>query len=137
MTFLIDNTDNVTLLKACLRGDISVVETLLDCANLDCQNYLNRTPLMIAIIEGHSDIAIMLLNNGAKLDLLDHEGNTAADLAYMYGQIDVISHMKQKHKKKQTVSSDSISTSTSTKSEETDTGGSKQTWFPNARKATS
>ena len=51
---------------------------LLKCkANCDGCNSLGLTPLMIASIEGHTDIIELLLEYNAEPTLIDEEGKTA------------------------------------------------------------
>lgn len=46
---------------------------------IDSQDNLGRTALMLAVLEGHADIANVLLHNGADPDIEDYEGQTARD----------------------------------------------------------
>ena len=48
-----------------------------------------RTALMIAAIEGHLEIARMLVEAGSDLNIVDAEGSTTLSLARSYGNLDV------------------------------------------------
>ena len=48
-----------------------------------------RTPLMIAALEGHLEVARLLMEAGADSNLADAEGSTALSLARSYGNLDV------------------------------------------------
>jgi uncharacterized protein len=48
-----------------------------------------RTALMVAAIEGHLEVARMLVEAGSDLNIVDAEGSTALSLARSYGNLDV------------------------------------------------
>ena len=48
-----------------------------------------RTALMIAALEGHLDVARLLIEAGADLNIADGENSTALSLARSYGNLDV------------------------------------------------
>jgi ankyrin repeat protein len=54
-----------------------------------------RTALMIAAIEGHADVARLLVEAGSDLTLADAEGQTALTLARSYGNLDVAALLEE------------------------------------------
>ena len=54
---------------ACFPGEVSVVTGLL--------LLLPRTPLMLSVLNGHTDCVYSLLNKGASVDARDRWGRTA------------------------------------------------------------
>ena len=48
-----------------------------------------RTALIIAAVEGHLEVARMLVEAGSDLNIVDAEGSTALSLARSYGNLDV------------------------------------------------
>jgi len=64
--------------KAALEGDLATVKLALaqpDAANLADPD--GRTALMLAAFNGHTEIAALLLDSGAKIDTRDQTGRTA------------------------------------------------------------
>eukprot|EP00964_Phaeocystis_antarctica_P028678 scaffold16184_cov71-Phaeocystis_antarctica.AAC.5 len=53
------------------------------------------TPLMLAVVNGHATVASALLDAGASLDLMDAEGNTAADVARANGHVELAGQLEQ------------------------------------------
>jgi ankyrin repeat protein len=59
-------------------------------ANVDArERWYGRTALMVAATEGHSDIARLLIEAGADVNVLDLEGSSALSLARSYGNLDI------------------------------------------------
>ena len=52
----------ITFFDACSIGDITVVQELLDCENVNPQ-FANNEPLEIALRNGHFDIVQLLLKD--------------------------------------------------------------------------
>jgi ankyrin repeat protein len=48
---------------------------------IDAHDDAGHTALMLAAANGHADVVRVLLANGARRDLRDHNGQTAASLA--------------------------------------------------------
>lgn len=65
------------------RGSPATLRLLIDFgAEINKQEYLYGTaPLMQAVVRRRKEIVDMLLRNGADVDVEDHEGMTALDLA--------------------------------------------------------
>lgn len=60
-------------------------------ANKHLANHWDRTPLMQSIVLGHKEITEFFLNNNdISLNLRDHDGYTALELANQYGKADSI-----------------------------------------------
>lgn len=53
------------------------------------ERWYGRTALMIAALEGHSDVVRLLIEAGSNLDVVDEEGASALSLARNYGHLDV------------------------------------------------
>ena len=71
--------DQFLSLLAANRADLSRTTVLLD-ANPDLVNAVTSkdvTPLMLAVMGGHADIAGLLLDRGANINARDFEGSTA------------------------------------------------------------
>lgn len=100
VTFLIDRGAKVDLARAhpalVAAADISdddptgVRILLKQRANVDARAPLERTPLMVAALAGHSRIVEALLLAGASADLADHRGTTALMEAARFGAVAAI-----------------------------------------------
>lgn len=65
-------------------------------AKVDTQeHWMKMTPLMLAVVNGHATVASALLDAGASLDLMDAEGNTAADVARANGHVELAGQLEQ------------------------------------------
>ena len=75
--------DGRSALAACAAiGVVKSIETLVACgADIEIRDNEQRTPLMIAAIEGQFATIICLLNNFADINCFDAKQNTAYDLA--------------------------------------------------------
>ena len=81
------------LLMASAFGPPEAVKVLLDAgAKIDAQDYRGFTPLMLAVGTDRYDrrIVNMLLAHGADLRPTNHDGETALDWAYKFGDPEVI-----------------------------------------------
>mmetsp|Transcript_18800 Transcript_18800/g.18916 ORF Transcript_18800/g.18916 Transcript_18800/m.18916 type:complete len:404 (+) Transcript_18800:38-1249(+) len=70
-----DNDGKTALMNACVSyiGSAAVVKTLLEAgANVDAQDTLGETSLMMAIERKHEDIIRLLLDAGASIDIQDN-----------------------------------------------------------------
>jgi ankyrin repeat protein len=66
------------LLEAVERGDVDATETaLLDGAPINARSEYGKTPLMFATEYGHSALVTLLRKHGARLDMMDEEGEPA------------------------------------------------------------
>lgn len=57
--------------------------------NLDAQNFLGRTPLMLAAMSGRMDMVERLAKAGARIKMEDREGRNALDLALQHRNSDI------------------------------------------------
>ena len=74
-----DHEGRSALMRLCdKQGNDDIFRLLLEsCANVNLQDQLGKTALMIAIASNHNKAVSMLLEHGAHLDMQDNEGNTA------------------------------------------------------------
>lgn len=76
------NFGNTPMHVACVRGNISEVELLLQGgANIDAAGELGNTPLHEAIGQSHMELISYLINLGARTDIPNEFGDTAISLA--------------------------------------------------------
>lgn len=59
-------------------------------ADINLQNQLGQTPLHLAAMNGFDNITFILLDEGARRDIKDNNGDLAYDLAVKGGHQDVI-----------------------------------------------
>jgi len=63
------------LIEACDNVDIDRVKSLIASrADVNVQDYKGDTPLHIACVKCNVELAMLLLDNGAKMDVLNNEG---------------------------------------------------------------
>jgi hypothetical protein len=73
------------LLTASRRGDLPTARAALQAgARAGASGRIGSTPLMDAIVEGHTEIVDLLLQHGAPLDDVNEVGTTSLILALMY-----------------------------------------------------
>ena len=53
------------------------------------ERWYGRTALMVAAVEGHAEVAQLLVEAGADVNILDLEGSSALSLARSYGNLDI------------------------------------------------
>lgn len=96
-------TLNTLLHDACSKGDIDVVEILINSSkfNLDQQNGEGETPLMLCVKYEpfHENIAILLVKHGADPTIKDNSGSTPIHLASLNGLARFIASLPQYKKK--------------------------------------
>ena len=70
----------------------NAIEALLDSEkpSIDAVMSRNRTALYMATIEGHSNIAHLLLSHGANPDIADENGQLPLHLAAAHGKLDIV-----------------------------------------------
>ena len=90
------------LLISASQAHLSTLENLLSGAetlNLDVRNIYGQTPLMLACINGHLQIAKLLLENGASVGITDNFGYSALDYAKnnRHESISVLIQERQAH----------------------------------------
>lgn len=103
---------------ASLRGYFEIVEYLVENgADLHAkENEVGQTPLHFSIGDGYIDIVKYLIEKGSSIDLTDHNGKTAIDLANEYKQVEIfdflVAHKENKSLgeliQKQSISNQSI-----------------------------
>ncbi|XP_067126392.1 POTE ankyrin domain family member B-like [Centruroides vittatus] len=91
-----DDENRTPLHLAAAKGNIAVIEMLLEKdPNVNDQDINGKTPLMKAI-EGHHEKAIhLLIEADAEVNLKDRGGNTAIHIALNTGQYDVAQYLLQ------------------------------------------
>ncbi len=94
----IDNLGNTILHQAALGGHPEQLAMLIrqhPLLNKDAINKAGQTPLMLAIIEDHTDAARRLIEYGADLFFSDPRGETAFSLAYHYKRTKILTTLQQ------------------------------------------
>ena len=73
----------MNIINAVLNGDIELVKKTVNECNIDYQDKSrdNKTPLMLAIINGQFNIAKYLVDKGADVLMKDDKGNSALSYA--------------------------------------------------------
>lgn len=96
-----ETSDVNPLCLAISKGDITTVKQIISYG-IDINETTNRgmTPLMYAAIYNQSEIAKLLLEKGAKLDMKDKSGSTALDHAKNSGFESVVEVLKPSKKRK-------------------------------------
>ena len=86
------------LMRATERGDVKLVQRLLQIGNVNVnlQSSTGSTALHIAAALGRLPVVQLLLDRGARLDLRDAEGNSAAALAEKAGHQDIANVLASK-----------------------------------------
>jgi hypothetical protein len=64
-----------------------LAKLLTEIAHPDIRDYLQRTPLMIAALRGHSECYLLLKHAGADLDAYDNRGVRAINYLKAYGSV--------------------------------------------------
>lgn len=72
------------------KGDSSLLEELLDDAEIDTVNPSDETLLHVAAECGHLSVVELLIRKGARLDLQDVKGRTALHRATSRGHTDIV-----------------------------------------------
>ena len=57
------------------------------------ERWYGRTAVMVAADEGHAEVVRLLIEVGADLNLLDHEGSSALSLARNSGHLDIVAEL--------------------------------------------
>ncbi|MFC4740029.1 ankyrin repeat domain-containing protein [Flavobacterium ponti] len=96
-----EKSDVNPLCLAISKGDIATVKQIISYG-IDVNDTTNRgmTPLMYAAIYNQSEIAALLLEKGADVNMKDKSGSTALDHAKTSGSNEVIEILKPTKKRK-------------------------------------
>jgi ankyrin repeat protein len=91
-TTLVDETENAALHQAARRGHGEIVRLLLSHskAKLNLRGECGMTPLLLALSQGHTEIANYLLEAGADATLADEAGNAALHQAAGRGHAETV-----------------------------------------------
>ena len=82
---------NKNLIDACLKGDLVMVQRLLDDGvNVDLPNENGNTALILASLKGHLPIVKALLEKHAKTDVQNYQNKTALDVAKENGHTEIL-----------------------------------------------
>ena len=83
---------DMLLIEATKEQDINKVKRLLDKgdSNINFQDKLKATALFYASKKGCADIAKLLIDGGAKLDMVNIDEETPLHSASYYGHIEVV-----------------------------------------------
>ncbi|XP_067677279.1 putative ankyrin repeat protein RF_0381 [Haliotis asinina] len=92
---LVDIGGNNLLHLACAKGNIEVVRFVLSQALIDINSrgHNGKTPLMLAVEEGHRALVELLVNEGAHALLVDTGGNNVLHLACENGYVEVAQYI--------------------------------------------
>ena len=81
---------------AAARGFAEICNLILSHADpylLNSRTSMNRTPLHLATIHHHFSIVVMLLESGAKIDLIDNDYNTSLHYASSQGYEEIVEYL--------------------------------------------
>ena len=77
-----DKNGDTALIFAAFHGHMQTIDVLLQHgADVNRKDNKGWNALMFSVDSGHGDIARVLLDKGAKADHINHDGQTAADIA--------------------------------------------------------
>ncbi|SIO41296.1 ankyrin repeat domain-containing protein [Halodesulfovibrio marinisediminis] len=77
--------------KAAVAGDLAYFTTLIKTnADIDCTDFVGRTPLHLACWSGHNSLLSMLLSHGADLTAVTKNGWSSLHYATEKGHLDVV-----------------------------------------------
>ena len=75
---------------ACTEGHLAVADYLLSKgAKVDALSESDTTPLMMAVRSGNIETVSTLLKNGADMQIVNHQGFTAIDVADLFERTDI------------------------------------------------
>jgi ankyrin repeat protein len=84
-----DDPIGASLLDACANNDLATVQKLLKSGasieSIDCSKLKNMTPLLVALKNGHEDLAEFLISQGANVEARAHDRTTALHFACRSG----------------------------------------------------
>ncbi|XP_046548424.1 fibronectin type 3 and ankyrin repeat domains protein 1-like [Haliotis rubra] len=75
-------------------GDLSRVNVILSQgrANIDCQEWIGRTPVIWAALKGYREVVELLVTKGANVKLTDRFGINILHSACLGGDVDVVKY---------------------------------------------
>ena len=77
ITFVSEESRQEALLNAAERGNLELVEALIKSGtDIECKDYRGRTPLILAVWQGHYTTSVYLLDHGANIHVQDDYGNS-------------------------------------------------------------
>ena len=85
---------------AAARGFLEICEIILSVGEptvLNLRTSMNRTPLHLATIHNHLKIVTLLVNKGAKIDLIDNDYNTCLHYASNQGYDNIVEFLLKKN----------------------------------------
>jgi len=98
--WVIPDESETILHEACKQGNLKIVELILDKLesewsslvniHIDSQNEMGVTPMMVATVEGHSDVVSLLMKRNANPFLEDYKGHNVLFLATIYDRREVL-----------------------------------------------
>ena len=78
LTFESEKSKQDALLRAAERGNLELVEALIKSGmDLECTDYRGRSPLLLALWQGHYTTSVYLLDHGANIHVHDDYGNSS------------------------------------------------------------
>ncbi|XP_067661803.1 ankyrin repeat domain-containing protein 50-like [Haliotis asinina] len=94
-TFVCEKTLSCELNSACKAGDLLKVKDILSQGHEDinCQEWIGRTPVIWAAGEGHKKVVELLVSKGANLSITDRFGLTILHSACLGGHVEVVNHV--------------------------------------------
>lgn len=75
---------------AATKGDIQIVELLINKVDVDFRDSERFTPLSYAAMNGHKEVVQLLVAKGADIQSRDEKGKTPLDYATQNGHLDII-----------------------------------------------
>lgn len=86
------------LCQAIIDGDLDYIRSWCEQEGNDpnTRDYVGRTPLHLATINGKTEVVKVLIDNGAKLIYRLLDGRSALHLAAQFGQIDILKLLMEK-----------------------------------------
>ncbi|PIP95983.1 MAG: hypothetical protein COW00_19620 [Bdellovibrio sp. CG12_big_fil_rev_8_21_14_0_65_39_13] len=77
------------------NGDLEILKSLLDKVDINIQNDLGETALIVAASMGQLEVVKCLIQNGADKDVTDMFGSSAYDMAKLNGHILVVQYFEK------------------------------------------
>ncbi|AIL65615.1 Ankyrin repeat protein [Rickettsiales bacterium Ac37b] len=91
-----DNLKHTALHIAGYIGNKEMVQLFLDKTNQDSKNFEGNTALQIAILNNHTEIALMLIEYGVNIENESKIGHTALITSIILGNIEVVTKLISK-----------------------------------------